>query len=213
MKRLALAALMLSAVTAATAGDYSPPPPPPQKLITITSNLNTANPKAVYFPEAGRGIHGPQNFQGTNEVAWAAAFVSGANHLVTRIDVPILYFIGTPRIDVLLQLDKDGVPGPVLKTWHVKNVTNTHCCGLVSVTDAEGIPLHMGATYWVVVKSNAQGQDTSMLWMPNTVDVVTEGAVAFYCSSDVAGPACTQNDKWTSLTHAPALAFGVFGPD
>lgn len=210
MRRIALAALM-AAVTSATAGNYSPAPPP-EKLIAIFSNLNS-NPKAVYFPEDGRGILGPQNFQGNNEVAWAAAFTTSTDHHATKLEVPILYFLGTPRIDVLLQLDKNGVPGTVLKTWHVKNVTNTHCCDLVTVNAPEGISLHAGATYWVVVKHNAQGLDTSMLWMPNTTDDVTEAPVAFYCSSDVAGPACTHNNQWTSFTHAPALAFGVFGPD
>jgi len=213
-RRLILHALMsLFAATSAFAGDYSPAPPP-EKLVTIFNNLGKAYPNAVYYPFAGVPVYGPTNTRGYPRLDVAAGFTATADHTMTKLQIALLYASGTERADIALYTDNAGAPGTALKTWKVQNLTNTVCCEVVTVRAPNGIKLHAGSNYWVVVKADKLGPDTILSWGYNTTDETHGGAFAQYCSSDQGGFSCGENnDQWLSFNTAPFPAFGVFGTD
>lgn len=214
MKRFISAAAVLGLLaTTATAGDYSPAPPP-EKLVTIFSNLGRAYPDATYYPFAGPPVLGPNNANGGPRLDLAAGFSVTADHTMTKLQVALLYASGTQRADIALYTDNAGVPGTAIKTWKVQNLTNSVCCDVVTVRAPNGIKLHAGSSYWVVVRADDLGPDTVLRWANNTTDETHGHAFAQYCSSDHGGTGCgSDNDQWVGFFTAPYPAYGVFGTE
>lgn len=222
MKSLAfgLAVLALAGSAAATplglAPDYVPAayipaPPPPAGLTTITDNIAHKYPKGLYNRVAGRVVTGPNNQIGYPEYWIGAAFTPASDVSVKRVQVAVSSANGTNAGVVALYDDNAGVPGNVLKAWHMTGLPPYGSCCTLTVKNAAGVPLTGGHQYWVVVKTDGASQDSYVSWNYNTSDQTTLRPVAYYCK-DANGVTCTNpSGTWLADTLAPVMTFAVLG--
>ena len=198
--------------TARDARQAGPAVQPGKGLVTIFSNLATDYPKGVYFCCVGSTLSGPTAQPDQPEWWHAIGFTPDTDRLVKEIDVGATYIWGTNDAVVLsLYTDHNGLPGTPVKSWHAKGLpTFGACCALAVVKDRQGVSVHGGVPYWIVVSTDRNDKDIMAAMTYNTTDQIDTRPEAYYCSADKSGN-CLANDQWAVSTDFPPLALGVFG--
>lgn len=204
MKRLmmGLAALALAGTAQAA---------PPAGLVTITDNIAHKYPKGLFNKVAGRPVTGSANLIGYPQYWIGAAFTPAADVSVKRVQVAVSSANGTNAGVVALYDDNAGVPGNVLKAWHMSDLPAYGSCCTVTVKNATGVPLVGGHQYWVVVKTDNTSQDTYLSWNYNTSDQTTLRPMAYYCKNANGATCSIPSGTWFADTLAPVMAFAVLG--
>jgi hypothetical protein len=177
------------------------------KLITIAGNLSDF-PFGTFFCCYGNTIaEGGSNFPFQTWVA--IAFTPSANATVTRIEASVGTFGGTSGFELSINNDSSGVPGTVIKRFHIKAPPPYGaCCTLDVGNDKAGIPVTSGTQYWIVASTTAK--DTNFLggWAFNSTDMRPHQAASWckgsstYCGSN--------SGKWVAF-NGLLPAFDVLG--
>jgi hypothetical protein len=170
--------------------------PNPAKLVTIFTNFG--KPGHLYEKNVSWDVAGPDS--GVQQQWVAMPFTPTFDAAVTQISIAVEHNTGSPNSFVLsLNADSGGqVPGPVIRSWLVKNAPKYGtCCTLDVAKDSEGLKVKKGTQYWVVAKTNASQRETRMEWdlSPRAI----EGNFAF-----------NNGQGWYGYTAFTA-AFGVYG--
>jgi hypothetical protein len=172
----------------------TPTPAEDANLKVIFSNLSTYR-KATYFSLLGYTI--AQNTANFPFQSWfAIAFTPTANATVTKLEVAAGKFSGTTGtgFEIGLYDDNAGLPGKVIKRFHVAHpITMGQCCLVQAVTDSAGIPVTAGTQYWVALTTTAKDLDL-YTWDFNTTNMDSNPA-AEWCGNNttICG---ANNDKW-----------------
>ncbi|HEX8815947.1 MAG TPA: choice-of-anchor R domain-containing protein [Terriglobales bacterium] len=175
--------------------------------VAIFSNIGTAYPKATYWCCEGSIISGPGS-PGGFEWWDGAAFTPTANATVTSIGLALGYISGTNQVQVHLNQDANGVPGPALRTWTVQNIPGAGtCCIVTHVYDETGIPVTANVQYWVSVTTNGNDEDIQAVWDVDDTNEIDPAPNAARCQ----GSLCRGNGKWAPFQGTPGLAFEVSG--
>jgi hypothetical protein len=179
-------------------------------LKTIAGNLSTY-PFGTFFCCSGYtvaqgGSHFP--FQ-----TWVAVpFTPTANATVARIEAAVgIYFGLTGAFEFSIREDNAGIPGKVLKSFHVANpIVFGSCCVLDTFNDKAGIPVSAGTQYWLAATTTAK--ETSFLgaWAATSTDMRSH-TIAGWCKGTE--NQCNGNSgKWVvGLSALPMPAYAVLG--
>jgi len=182
--------------------------------VTIFDNMNRTNPPVTYNCCQGFGIEGQQNIGAGPLVAVAVAFTPHVSANLTEIDLPISYYSGTNAITVALYTDQLDAPGSIVKTWTFANLSSFNTCCTYLAATSPGTRVYAGRKYWVVVRTNFNMLNTTVVWNLNATDPTTPMEYSRYCSSNPQGLACPAswgNNQWISQPFAPGLAMAIFG--
>ena len=166
-------------------------------LKTIAGNLSSYK-DAKYFSVFGNTIaQGGSNYPFQE---WLAeAFTPTADASVTKVEVSVGRLSGTTGVEVALYSDAGGIPGTLIKSFHVSSLpTYGQCCALASATDKTGIPVRGGTQYWLVVSTTAKDTDL-YAWAFNSTNM-TPQLNAYWCegSSTYCG---TNSGKWVANSY------------
>ncbi|HEY3637575.1 MAG TPA: choice-of-anchor R domain-containing protein [Rhizomicrobium sp.] len=169
-------------------------------LVTIFDNFAHKYPKALYLDLTSVEIRGGG---GGALQSWSAApFTPAADHVVTKIEVPVSIYTGKNGLVLSLNSDADGVPGDALKSWNLKDLPpQGSCCVVETAKDAQGIAIKAGKQYWIVLSTNSKEGSTWADWLEESEDQVDSESMANY--DNVYG--------WQPSTITPSLAFAVLG--
>jgi hypothetical protein len=179
-------------------------------LKTIAGNLSTYRFGTFYCclsdDIAQGGAHFP--FQ-----TWLAVpFTPTANATVTRIEAPIGVFPGaTGGFELSLREDNAGIPGRVLKSFHIANpIVFGTCCVLDLGNDKAGIPVTAGTQYWLAGTTTKGKTDFVGAWALTSTDMRSY-TLAVWCKST--GNQCgANNGKWALVSSGdPMPAYAVLG--
>lgn len=200
IRSLALAALALVIASAGYAQQKPHTTSSDAGLVTIFDNFAHKYPKALYLDLTGAEIRGGGG--GALQAWWAAPFTPDADHIVTRIEVPVSLYSGTDGLVLSLNADAGGVPGSALMSWKLKHITQQGtCCAVKTGNDRQGISIQAGQQYWVVLSTDRKEGSTWANWLSTPVDQVDSGNIASY--SSIYG--------WLPGMITPQLAFAVRG--
>jgi hypothetical protein len=158
-------------------------------LTTIAGNLSKYQFGTFFCCYGNTIAEGGANFPFQTWVA--IAFTPSANATVNRVKASVGTFGGTSGFELSLANDNNGVPGTVIKKFHIANPpTYGACCTLDVGHDKAGIPVTAGTQYWVVASTTAK--DTEFLggWAFNSTDMRSHLAASWcqgsttYCGSN-----------------------------
>jgi len=193
MSRLTRALLCMTALTIAW---VALPLTSRAGTITVYSNFGAGNSYDCCngYTESGAG-----SFTGFNSLqAMAFTNATGHNLFLTQIDLADSFVAGNNSMTLDLYADNGGVPGAVLESWTVNNLSSLGtCCAIVTVFDSAGVVLQNGATYFLAPASD---NVTWEAWNWNTTGASGAGAI----STD--GGA-----TWAPGPYNPNGAFDVLG--
>jgi hypothetical protein len=215
MIRRTLATLaMLAAVTSSAFAGSSERnmAQPPKGSVTIFNNIGTGS--AAYDCCSGYAVVGPEaGFPGEGWIA--AAFTPDADRILTEIDVAASYNgSGKNRMRLSLYSDDSGVPGAVLGSWELHDLTVFQTCCAVAIKKGKNrlnVSVKAGTQYWVVLSNDAKNTGLSGAWNWNTTDPTdADPAVESWCSTSDGGFCGPFNNVWTPLSGTMP-AFAVFG--
>jgi hypothetical protein len=198
--RLAIATKGPSVVTPA---DLRPWP-------TIAGNLSTY-PFGTFFCCFGNTIaqEGSNGFPFTTWVA--IPFTPTADTTVGRIEASVGTFGGTSEFELSLREDDNGLPGKVIKSFHITNPpTYGACCTLDVGTDKAGIPITGGTQYWIAATTTAKDVFEGG-WAFNSTDMRSH-AIASYCKGPSTYCGTTNNGKWVAgQSGDPLPGYAILG--
>ena len=168
--------------------------PPAPGLVTIYSNLGAAG--SEYDCCVGWTVSGARSQVGAN-IYSAMAFTPNANYAVARIDLAAGYVSGPNGVVVTLNDDQGGVPGNIIHTWRLTNLTTFGtCCPLEVLQGGSEAVITGGVPYWIVER--ALQRDTWDAWNDNNTGAIGTGAQKY-------------NGTWTASPGATLGAFAVYG--
>jgi hypothetical protein len=179
-------------------------------LKTIAGNLSTY-PYGTYFCCYGETVaEGGANFPFKYNVA--VAFTPTADATVTRIEASVGAFPGvTSGFELSIRDDNSGVPGSVIKSYHIKTPpTYGDCCVVDAGNDSAGIPVKAGTQYWIAATTTTK--DTEFLggWAFNSTDMRETYTQAYQCTGS--STYCGSNSgKWVAVSNSLLEGFAVLG--
>ena len=197
-------------VTATRGPQFVTPTVRDPSLKTIAGNLSDY-PYGIFFCCFGNTIaEGGSNFPFQTWVA--IPFTPSANVTVTRIEASVGAFGGiTSGFELSLRADNSGLPGKVIKSFHIaKPPQYGACCTLDVGNDKTGIALTAGTQYWIAATTTSK--DTNFLggWAFNSTDMRSH-PIASWCkgSSTYCG---SNSGKWVAgMSGDPLPAFAILG--
>ena len=168
--------------------------PPAPGLVTIYSNLGPAG--SEYDCCTGGTVSGARSPVGAN-ILTAMAFTPKANYAVARIDLAAGHASGPNGVVVTLNDDQGGVPGNIIHTWRLTNLTTFGtCCTLEVLQGGSEAVITGGVQYWIVER--ALQRDTWDAWNQNNTGATGTAAQKY-------------NGTWTAFQGAILSAFAVYG--
>jgi hypothetical protein len=179
-------------------------------LKTIAGNLSTY-PFATFFCCLGDTIaQGGSSFPFQT---WTAVpFTPTANATVTRIKAAVgVYFGTTGAFELSIREDNAGVPGRVIKSFHIAApIVFGSCCVLDAVNDTAGLPVTAGTQYWLAATTTAKDTNFLGAWAQTSTDMRSH-PVGSWCKST--GTQCgSNNGRWVVGSSAdPMPAYAVLG--
>jgi len=177
---------------------------------TIAGNLSTY-PFGTFFCCFGNTIaqEGSNGFPFTTWVA--IPFTPTADTTVGRIEASVGTFGGTSEFELSLREDDNGLPGKVIKSFHITSPpTYGACCTLDVGTDKSGIPITGGTQYWIAATTTAKDVFEGG-WAFNSTDMRSH-AIASYCKGPSTYCGTTNNGKWVAgQSGDPLPAYAVQG--
>jgi hypothetical protein len=185
---------------------------PPKGSVTIFNNIGTGN--TAYDCCSGYAVVGPVDSGFPGEGWIAAAFTPDSDRIVTEIDVAASYNgSGKNKMRLSLYSDNGGVPGAVLGSWELQDLTTFQTCCAVAIKKGKNrlsVSVKAGTQYWVVL-SEGKNKSLSGAWNWNTTDTTDANpAVESWCSTSDGGFCGPFNNVWTPLSGTMP-AFAVFG--
>jgi hypothetical protein len=178
---------------------------------TIAGNLSTY-PFGTYFCCFGNTVAeiGSNGFPFTSWVA--IAFTPSANVTVFKIEASVGTFGGTSEFELSLREDSAGVPGKVIKSFHMTNPpTYGSCCTLDAGYDKAGIALTGGTQYWIAATTSSKDTFEGG-WAFNSTDMRGGYPIASYCKGPSTYCGTTDNGKWVAgLSGDPLPAYAILG--
>jgi hypothetical protein len=207
---IALLAAFTSSAFAAT-GERSAAQPP-KGSVTIFSNLGSG--EDVYNSNSGFTVVGPVGSGFPGELWIAAAFTPDSDRILTEIDVAASYNgSGKNRMLLSLYSDDGGLPGAVLGSWKLHDLTPFQTCCAVAIKKGKNrlsVSVKAGTQYWVVLSNDEKNKSLSGVWNWNTTDTDSaDPAVESWCSSSDGG-FCFFDKQWVALSGTMP-AFAVYG--
>jgi len=184
-----------------------PGPEPEASSKTIFSNFSHYK-LATYFSIWGETIaQGGQNYP--FQTWQAVAFTPTANATATKIEVSASrQGGGNAGFEVGLYADNNGVPGSVLQSVHVSNLSQYgQCCEVATANLSPGVAVTAGTQYWVAVTTTADDTDI-YAWAFNSTNMTAQPAAGWcygseeYCGSD--------SGIWVAYSYVQ-LGFAVLG--
>jgi hypothetical protein len=155
-------------------------------LSTIYSNLGTGSDP--FDPNAGLSISGPDSGFGSEN--WVAMpFTAPASVQVAEIALGAGYVSGTNQVVVTLYQGSGGLPGSVLGSWTMSNLSQFGGSGIPCLWIIEGCPqpcvycdpgigifLTKGTQYWIGLSTGTTDQSFWGIWNFNAG--LTSGTLA-----------------------------------
>jgi hypothetical protein len=183
-------------------------------LTKIVSNF-TQYAESPYWGRLGYAVIGPESKSAEGTEQWlATAFTPKANHLATKVEVPVKYYSGTNGVTVSIYDDAGGVPGKALHTWELTNLPSTPCCTVGTVSYKRGVPLTGGKQYWIVVGTNAKYAASVAIWtLTEFARTQQKGSTwATYCSGNGCSGIGIPDNTWKLNTGMfYGFAYAVLG--
>jgi len=146
VKRVSVLGCVLIVAVLAGGAFRSAPSAQASSFTTIFSNLGTGG--TVYNCCAGWSVSGSSSAN-TDQFWNANAFTPAADAEITRIDVAIGNLSGTNGVTLQLATDSGGVPGTVLRTWHLTGLPAFGTCCTLDTTGT-AVFVHQSQQYWLV---------------------------------------------------------------
>jgi hypothetical protein len=179
-------------------------------LKTIAGNLSTY-PFGTYFCCFGNTIaqEGSNGFPFTTWVA--IPFTPTSAVTVTRIEASVGTFANPSDFQLSLRADNNGIPGNVLKSFHITNpATYGTCCTLDVGNDKAGIALTAGTQYWIAATTTAKDVFEGG-WAFNSTDMRSY-PIASYCKGPSTYCGTTNNGKWVAgMSGDPLPGYAILG--
>ena len=163
-------------------------------LVTIYSNLGPAG--SEYDCCVGWTVSGARSQVGAS-IYSAMAFTPNANYAVGRIDLAAGNVSGSNGVVVTLTDDQGGVPGNIIHTWRLTNLTTFGtCCTLEDLQGGSQAVITGGVQYWIV--GRALQPDTWDAWNYNDTGATGTGAQKY-------------NGTWSVFPGSTLGALAVYG--
>jgi len=179
-------------------------------LKTIAGNLSDY-PFGTFFCCFGNTIaqEGSNGFPFTTWVA--IPFTPAADATVNRIKASVGTFGNPSEFELSLREDKSGVPGKVIKSFHITNPAQYGaCCTLDVGKDKAGIPLTAITQYWIAATTTAKDTFAGG-WAFNSTDMRSY-PIASYCKGPTTYCGTTNNGKWVAgQSGDPLPAYAILG--